>query len=218
MPVIGTLASAAQKTFNLDYCPQYLLIESVAENTDPTFLNVQVRGLPIINITALARIVAFQNLAMHTLNAASSEVGNRILVALGRLPEACNITITNGQATTPNVYAFSTNKSAREFVTAGETTLNANDNRTFKDFSYLAVLPANIEYMICKFKDGYSETMQTESLDALYSQLYDADANGQLNGHTVVCAEEYGIEEVYIQTTSGGSATVLTVGKGTFAD
>lgn len=220
MPKIGNLASAAQVVIPLSFVPQNILIEDVAQDTDPTFLQISVRGNNIISLTALTRIAVFQQLGKQLLGG-SAAVANMLQIATGRIEQAINIIITNGQATTPNVYANSLkfsnpqNRSTGEVVTAGEQTINATDNRAFENFLYLAFVPTNVDYVTLNYANGYSENLQTEEIDALFATLNPSDASGQLEGHTVIDAAGLGVESANIQTTSGGSVVAARFGLAT---
>lgn len=212
MPIIGQLVASGPKTFNLDYCPQFLFVDDIGAQS-LSAMQVNVRGKPIISLTDTQRINAYAQLAMQT--SGSATIGHRILLADGHMAgQQTNILLTNSFTETPDVFGFADRKGSK-VMTAGESTLNSNDNRMYSGFKYLAFIGTNVDYVTINYRNGYSENMEVKEIDLLYANLYDS-TNGKLQGMSIICAEEYGVASARVQTNSGGQVTIMRVGVGKF--
>lgn len=222
MSKIKELAASSQETIPLSYVPQNIVVADVTTVNVASFLQISVDGDNFISITATARIVAFMQLGKQLLGGATSVLGSMIQVATGRIAKACNIIITNAQASTQDVYANSlqhsnpAKKNSGTVVTAGEQTINALDQRDFSGFAYLCFDPTNLDYAIIESLDGsFTDNVTAVELDAMNAAVNPTDANGRTNGLTTIDARKLGLKSVKLQTNSGGQMTVLVVGIGT---
>ena len=217
MALIGSFAASSSAVFNLDFLPEYLLIEGQVATQSLTNLSVVTSGVQLMSITNVTRLTAlakFDSGANLTNPAAPgtevSSAAQYLKLATGRINKATTITGTNGVATARNVYAASTNISnvARRAV---EQSINPSANATFDNFEALIFDPANVLRAQITFANGFSDEYTPTELRALYAKFHISDLNGSLQGLVCIDADSGAglISQVVIFNGAGGSTVVL---------
>lgn len=218
MALIGTIAASSTGVFNLDFLPEYFLIQDAGSATQSlTQLSVVTSGVQLFSITDVDRLTAlakFDSGAILDFPATAGTVQSRtaswLRLATGRINKATTITGTNGVASARNVSASSTNigNIARRAV---EQSINASANATFNNFECLIFSTANTLRCQITFDNGYSDEFTNDELRALYAKFHVSDQSGNLSG--LVCIDSDSgagrIAQVVIYNGSGGSTVVL---------
>jgi len=216
MALIGTFAASSSAVFNLDFLPEYLLIERSDNTQALSNLSVVTSGVQLMSITDVDRlnaISAFDSGAIleSDLTTAEPSIAAKYLkLATGRINKATTITGTNSLATSRNVFAASSNINnvARRAV---EQSINPSANATFDNFEALFFLPTNILRAQITFSNGYTDEFSVRELQALYSRYHVADQNGNLSGLVCIDADSGAglISQVVLFNGAGGSTVVL---------
>ena len=218
MALIGQFAASASAVFNLDFLPEYLLVQQAAVAFQPlSNLSVVTSGVQLMSVTNAARITAlgkFDSGAILTSptvpGSETSKTAFYIKLATGRLNKATTITGTNGVAAVQNLFAASTNISnvARRAV---EQSINPSANATFDNFEGLFFDPTNVLRAQITFANGYTDEYTPTELRAFYARYHVTDANGDLAGLTCIDSDSGAglISQVVLFNGAGGSTVVL---------
>lgn len=212
MALIQVLAASPAVTLiNLDYLPQRLLVGDIAQGDVLSNLSVSSRGVQLMSVTDSDRIAALAKLNMGAYLDASNLAAAWIELAPLRVQQATTIQLQNSGATTPNVYASSqgVGNVAR---TAVEQSINPNANQSFEAFEALIFDPTNVLRVNLTFASGFNDDFDPAEIDALFSASNVADADGRLNGLSVIKSDQPGDNDVVratIFTTGGGNVVVL---------
>lgn len=206
MATIGVLAASSNSTFNLDSLPQFILIGAPDTDIPVTNLSVVSAGQQIISLTSAANIIAFAKYQQGAMLGADVKVPMGITVADGMINKGTTINMLNGGVTTPAVYAVSNQKGsiARQAV---ETSINASANATYQGFEALFFNPTNVLRAQITFSSGFSDEFSVPELDAYFAKTNICDADGRLNGLTVISG--MGVQRVTLFNGSGGATTVV---------
>lgn len=213
MSQIGVAAASVNTLFNLDYLPERLLIDDLAQVNAISNLSVVCAGKQLMSVTNAVRINALGkfDMGVSLSGGGAYGTGNWLRLAPTRVNKAATINLTNATITARDVYASSKSK-GNVARTAVEQTINASANQTFTEFEALFfdatfVLRANLT-----FADGFNDDYSPKELAALFASNSVADEEGFLDGLTVIKSDQPGdndIVQAVIYTTSGGSVTVL---------
>lgn len=214
MALIGTLAASSTGVFNLDFLPEYFLINSAAADKQTlNSLSVVTSGIQLMSITNENRITAlakFDSGAILADEPANNQTASYLKLSTGRINKATTITAANSTASVRNVYAASSNISsvARRAV---EQSINASANATFDNFEAIIFDPTNVLRATVTFANGYSDEYTPDELQALYAKFHVSDANGNLEGLTCIDADSGAglISQVVLFNGSGGTTVVL---------
>lgn len=206
MAQIGSLVASSNQTFNLDFLPSVLVIGNINTDIPISNLSVVTGGEQLISITSAIRIRAFAKLGNGGMLGASVKVPMGIALAAGRVNRQTTINATNGAATTPAVFAASTQKS-NVVRRAAETSINASANGSFQNFEAMYFDATNVLRAQIQFQDGYGDEFSVPELDALFARSNITDADGKLEGLT--CIEGEGIATVTLYNGSSGQTVVL---------
>jgi len=217
MALIGSFAASSSAVFNLDFLPEYLLVNGTdGSNQSLSNLSIVTSGVQLMSITSVARISALAKydsgatLDFPTAAAEPSNVAQYIVLATGRINKATTITGTNSIADTRNLFAASTNISnvARRAV---EQSVNPSANATFDNFEALFFDPTNVLRCQVTFDNGFSDEYTPTELSAYYAKYHIAESLGLLQGLQCISAESGGgrIAQVVLFNGSGGSTVVL---------
>lgn len=204
---IGALLASLEQIFDRPDTMQQILIEDAGAAIPATKLTVEISGTPTISITSQNRLRAFSKLMMG--GNGDTSLLNMIPIATGAIKsKAVQLAITNGAATTPNVYANSEKKNGVPII-AGEQTIQDDSNETYSGFGYLIFDATNLDYAAVVYPDGWREKLTAVELQALYakSRSY-VEGDGTLSSQTVIDGSKFA--EVTLFTT-GGTITVLIV-------
>jgi hypothetical protein len=187
-----------------------ILIDAVDTNLPLNALNVTVGGQAQIQIEGTNSIMAFAKYLMSSILGADVKVGLLIKAANNFIGnQAVQVVLTNSGATTPKVYAFSTGKTVAVPVKAGQRTLQASDSLRFTDFTGLFFDPANFNYAIIQFADGFEDQLSAKELAALFGMSGNSsDADGLLATQVAIDNKRGNIRSATLYTTSGGSMVV----------
>lgn len=187
MAQIGTLTTGAGVVTNIvgqSQCEEFLLIGDVDTTNPLQGLTVEIDGTPFIVITTAALITAYMKWLMET--AGAGVVGLLIKVASGVIRRTTNYRLTNAGATTPAIFAFSTNQSGIPFVATSKN-IQPSSYEDFEKFSALFITaPANIQSAEILYNDGHRATMAAVEIDALFTFSNQAETDGRLGGVSVI--------------------------------
>lgn len=216
MALIGQFAASSSAVFNLDFLPEYLLIQRADNSQALSNFSVVTSGVQLMSITDVGRLnalAAFDSGAIldNTFPATTSNFAAKYLkLATGRINKATTITGTNSLATTRDVYAASTNITnvARRAV---EQSINPSANATFDNFEALFFDPTNVLRAQITFANGFSDEYAPNELKALYAKYHISDNDGELSN--LICIDSDSgaglISQVVLFIGSGGSTVVL---------
>jgi hypothetical protein len=214
MALIGTLPASASAVFNLDFLPEYFLINNTEETQNASNFSVVTSGIQLMSITSAARLTALARFDMGAIldngGAVNSRVACYLKLATGRINKATTINATNSDATAKNIYAASSNISsvARRAV---EQSINPSANATFDNFECLIFDRTNVLRAQITFANGFSDEYTVDELQALYAAYHIAEGNGELQQLITIDADSGAglISQVVIYNGSGGSTVVL---------
>lgn len=216
MAQIGSATASTSTVFNLDFLPEYLLVNS--PSTGGQYINnlsVVTSGQQLMSITSEPRITAlakFDSGAVLNFPTAASlnQAAQYIKLSTGRINKATTITMANPDATTYPVYAASTNINniARRAV---EQSINPSANATFDNFEALFFSGANVLRAQITFANGFSDEFTVQELLGLYAKYHISDEFGALDGLVCIDADSGAglISQVVLFTSSAGSTVVL---------
>lgn len=218
MALIGSIPASSSGVFNLDFLPEYLLVNST--NSNSQFLSsfsVVTSGVQLMSITSVQRLTAlskFDSGAILDFDSAvgtdNSKTASYLRLSTGRVNKATTITGTNSVAEARNVFAASTNITniARRAV---EQSINASANATFNNFEALFFDAANVLRAQITFENGFSDEFTVQELRALYAKYHIADKNGDLDDLLCIDSDSGAgkIAQVVIFNGSGGTTVVL---------
>lgn len=218
MALIGSFPPSVQAVFNLDFLPEYLLINGVdAANQALSNFSVVTSGVQLMSITDVNRLTA---LAMFDSGAVldapgvpgteTSTTASYLKLATGRINKTSTITGTNSLPSLQSVFAASTNLSnvARRAV---EQSINPSANATFDNFEALFFSITNVLRAQITFANGYTDEFTTDELRALYAKYHVSNESGLISGQLCIDADSGAglISQVVLFNGSGGSTTVL---------
>jgi hypothetical protein len=217
MALIGQYPASASAVFNLDFLPEYYLVDSTYSDSQwLSNFSVVTSGVQLMSITSVNRITAlakFDSGAIQTYPDSSglpSRTASYLKLATGRINKATTITGTNSDTAVKNVFAASTNISnvARRAV---EQSINPSANATFNNFEALFFDATNILRAQITFANGFSDEYTPRELQALYAAYHVAEEQGELQGLVCIDADSGAglISEVVLFNGSGGTTVVL---------
>jgi hypothetical protein len=216
MAQIGTAAATTSTVFNLDFLPEYLLVNSPSlAGQYINNLSVVTSGVQLMSITSEPRITAlakFDSGAILNFPTAASlnQAAQYIRLSTGRINKATTITMNNPDAVAYPVYAASTNITnvARRAV---EQSINPSANATFDNFEALFFSGANVLRAQITFANGYTDEYTVQELFALYSKYHVTDEFGALDGLVCIDADSGAglISQVTLFAGAGAAVVVL---------
>jgi len=218
MALIGQFPASSSAVFNLDFLPEYLLVQDTASSQQSlSSLSVVTSGVQLMSITDIQRITAlakFDSGAILTYPAAAGTITSRtasyLKLATGRINKATTITGVNSVASVRNVYAASTNINnvARRAV---EQSINPSANATFDNFEALFFDPTNVLRAQITFANGFTDEYTPTELQAFYAKYHVTDQGGNLDSLVCIDSDSGGglISQVVLFNGSGGSTVVL---------
>jgi hypothetical protein len=212
MALIGSFPASASAVFNLDFLPEKVLVVNT-QNPQQALSNFSVvcSGMQLMSITNISRLTALAQFdSGAVLNDAAPIASSYLRLATGRINKATTITGTNSVASTRDFFAASTNISnvARRAV---EQSINASANATFDNFEAIIFDSTNILRAQITFANGFTDEYSVAEINALYANYHISDAQGQLDGLSVIDADSGAglISQVVLFNGSGGSTVVL---------
>jgi prepilin-type processing-associated H-X9-DG protein len=217
MSQVSTLVTGAgiDTIINLPYVPEVLLIGESDTDLPIQGLSIQVGGKDYQNIQSQALIQAFSKWKMEGMLGADVKIAQRIPISNGFIAgQNCQIRLTNAGATTPAIYAYSQGK-GDDVLEAGTLTVQAQTSQVFPQFMALFFDPANLDYANITFLDGHQDKFTAAELRAMFAEMNETDADGELAG--LICIDntaeddegEGYIASAELWTTNGGTCTVL---------
>jgi len=217
MALIGTFPASASAVFNLDFLPEYFLVDGAQFVQPLSNFSVVTSGVQLMSITSQQRLTAlakYDSGAILDFDATpgtqNSTTSAYLKLATGRINKATTITGTNANATVENVFAASTNISnvARRAV---EQSINPSANATFDNFEAIFFSGTNILRAQITFANGFSDEYNPSELRALYSKYHVSDFTGTLDGLICIDADSGAglISQVVLFNGAGGSTVVL---------
>lgn len=218
MALIGSFPASASAVFNLDFLPEYLLINATdANNQALSNFSVVTSGIQLMSITDVNRLTALAKFDSGAILDAPGVPGTDfsltaqyLRLATGRINKATTITGTNSLASVQAVFATSTNISnvARRAV---EQSINPSANATFDNFEAIFFSITNVLRAQITFANGYSDEFTVPELQALYANNHVSDESGLLSGLLCIDADSGAglISQVVLYNGSGGSTVVL---------
>jgi hypothetical protein len=218
MSKIGALLPSAAVTFDLSYCPQFLQIGSVVDNSSFLGLTITARGQTLIQLTNATQIDTLMKIEMSPLVAgANSTLPKQLMIADGRIEGASTITLNQSSANTSDVFqhslGFSEARLARRIAVSP---VNAEGNNSFAQFDVLFFDPTNFDRAQVTYENGFSEELKADELAAIYAANRPTETNGLVNGNVVIegyrAANGFKIEEVNLYANNGGNLNVVVCG------
>jgi len=217
MAQIATLVTGAAVTTIISgqsQCEAVLVIGSVSTANPLQGLQVEVDGVPFINVTNNA--VLLSALSKWMSQFVSTLVGCVFKIATGRIPKNTTYRLTNNGATTPIIYAFSDNDQGVPFL-IGTKQINASSYEDFEKFSALFIgTPANLASAEMVFSNGTKATLSFQELDALFSLKNQSEANGELLGVTVIDNRDQSIRSVRINCSAANTIMIAKLPDASF--
>lgn len=209
MAQIGTLVTGVGvQTIiaGMSQCEQVLVLGSVATANPLQGLQVEIDGIPFININnqpaLLSAYAKWQTQFVSTL------VGVVFPIATGRIQKNTTYRLTNNGATVPAIYATSFAENGVPFL-VGAKQINASSFEDFDRFSALFVgTPANLASAEVVFSNGCKSTMTFQELDAMFSLQNSAEASGQLLAVTVIDNRDQKIKSVRLNCSAANTILV----------
>lgn len=187
-------------------CESIVVIGSVSTANPLQGLQVEVDGIPFINISNQAALLSAYAKWMSQF--VSTLMGVVFKIATGRIYKSTTYRFINNGATTPIIYAYSDAEDGVPIL-AGTKSINAGSFDDFQSFSALFIsAPANIASAEIVFRNGTKSTLTSQELDAMFSMTSSSEANGQLLGCTVIDNRMRVIESVRLYAT-GAALTIL---------
>ena len=216
MAQIGTLGASASAVFNLDFLPEYFLINNPEDTQTASNFSVVTSGVQLMSITSEARLTALARFDSGALleNVQTAAINSRVTaylkLATGRINKATTINLTNSEAVAKNIFAASSNISniARRAV---EQSINPSANATFDNFEALIFSGTNILRAQVTFDNGFSDEYTPDELQALYGRYHMSEGNANLQGLITIAGDSGAglITQVVLFNGSGGSTVVL---------
>lgn len=218
MALIGQFPASGSAVFNLDFLPEYFLIQANNISTQRlSNFSVVTSGVQLMSITNDIRLTALAKFDSGALLDDPEPVGTRnsmtcsyLKLSTGRINKATTITGTNGTATASDAYAASSNITnvARRAV---EQSINPSANATFDNFEALFFDATNVLRAQITFANGFSDEFSVAELNALYGRYHVSDFGGTLEGLTCIDSDSGAglISQVVLFNGSGGSTVVL---------
>lgn len=218
MALIGQFPASSSAVFNLDFLPEYFLVNAASsDNQSLSNFSVVTSGIQLMSITNIQRLTAlskFDSGAIldfdFTPGSAQSRTTSYLKLSTGRINKATTITGTNSVAAVRDVYAASTNISnvARRAV---EQSINPSANATFDNFEALFFDGSNVLRAQLTYANGYTDEYTIPELRALYAKYHISDKNGDLDD--LVCIDSDSgaglISQVVLFAGSGAAVVVL---------
>jgi hypothetical protein len=214
MAQIGSFPASASAVFNLDFLPEKFLVVATGASQALSNFSVVTGGVQLMSITALARVNALARFDSGAILdgpvPANQQAAAYLRLATGRINKGTTITGTNSVAAVRNVFAASTNISnvARRAV---EQSINPSANATFDNFEALLFDPTNLLRAQITFANGFSDEYTPQELQALYANYHVAEADGNVNGLTIIDADSGAglISQVTLFAGAGAAIVVL---------
>lgn len=213
--VLTTGAAVATVIAGMSQCEQILLLGSVSTANPLQGLQVEIDGIPFININnqpaLLSAYAKWQTQFVSTL------VGVVFPIATGRIQKNTTYRLTNNGATTPIIYATSFREQGVPFLVATKT-VNASSYEDFERFSALFIgTPANLASaeVVFNMRDregnvvGFCKsTMTFQELDAMFALQNSTEANGELLAVTVIDNRDQKIASVRLNCSAANTVLV----------
>lgn len=218
MSLIGQFPASGSQVFNLDFLPEYILVDETGEpNQSLSNLSVVTSGIQLMSITAVARITALSKFDSgaalsfpSTPGTLTSRTASYLKLSTGRINKATTINGTNSIAVAKNLFAASTNISnvARRAV---EQSINPSANATFDNFEALIFDATNVLRAQITFSNGFTDEFTPRELNALYAAYHVSEEQGKVQGLTIIDADSGAglISQVVLFNGAGGSTVVL---------
>jgi hypothetical protein len=187
-------------------CESIVLIGSVSTANPLTGIQVEIDGVPFINIVNQAALLSawakWQSQFVSTL------MGVVFKLATGRIKKPTTYRFTNGGATTPAVYAFSDAENGVPYL-VGTVQINASTYQDFAKFSALFIgTPANVSSAEVVFTNGTKATLTFQELDAMFSMKSSTEANGELLAVTVIDNRDQSIANVRLYCSAANTILI----------
>ena len=202
-----TTGDDVETIINQPFVPEYILIGTIDTDLPLTKLDITIEGENKQQISEQSLIQAISKIDMGRILGADVKVGQLIRVADGYVGGVnIQVRLTNADATTPDIYFFSTKSGSRAAV-AGMVTIQDLSSQLFSGFSKLFFDPANLDYAQVDFTT-HTEKMSAAELAGMFTMMNVTDADGKLAG--ILAIEN--IENITGVTlyANGGSISVLS--------
>ncbi len=219
MAQIGTLTTGAGVQTIISGQSQLdsiILFGTIATAMPLQGLQVEVDGVPFININNQAAILAAFSKWTCEANASGAIIGVALKISTGRIKKNTTYRFTNNGATTPAILAFSDNDVGVPFVVATKT-INASSYEDFQNFSALFIgTPANISSAEFTFSNGCRSTLLPAEIDALFGIQYPNEA-GELAAVSVIDNRQQTISNVRLNCSASNTILACKVPDDAFA-
>lgn len=220
MSKIGDLTTGAgvQTSLDKNKLHQYILVGDIETSLPITQFVASVSGVTKIRVVGQAIVQAFSNLVGSALLGANVKVGQALPIANGGAGNtACNYSLTNAGATTPEIFGNSidmidTSGRNNGLVSADMVVIQDGDSQSFTDFDYLIVDATNLQDDVTNydFYSGWNESaLSIAELEEIATlELSYTDADGRLSGCIIVPGQSVERATLF---ASGGTVPVCVV-------
>jgi hypothetical protein len=210
MAQIGNLTPSGNAVFNLDYTPERILVNTVANPAILNSLSVVASGKQLMSVTNNSRIQALAKFDGGAILGLGSDVPSWIRLSIGRLTKSTTINISDGSGFASPVFASSTGLGEVSRL-AVDQSINPSANATFENFEALFYDPIDVTRVVLTFDNGFTDEYSPEEIDALFAFYHATGDQGRLAGLSCIDAESGAgsIVQAVIYNGSGGSTVVL---------
>lgn len=213
MALLGTIPANSTGTINLNYVPEKLLITNQATGVqsfaDVSSISIVNSGRQVATLTG-KRVSGFARVAKYITGAAQL-LAESLQLGGGKNSGATTITITNTSANVLNVFGVSASFS-NVIANYVETSINANANQMFTDFSSLLLsAPVNVERVNITFSNGFNDDFTVSELRALVGEVQNTNNNAELDGNLLVPNFAFGenqMQSAIVFVNSSGACVV----------
>lgn len=190
-------------------CEQNIIIGTIATAFPLQGIAVEIDGVPFLNINNQPALLTAYSKWMNQVNATGAIIGVALKITTGRIKKSTTYRFFNNGATTPNIYAFSTNDNGVPFQIATKT-VNLSSYEDFQNFSAIFYAPTNVSNLEFTFQNGYRATLSTIEADALFGIRFPNEA-GELGG--ISCIDNRNQSIANIRLNNGAVATTVLLAK-----
>lgn len=211
MAQIGTLVTGAGIPTIITgqaQCESIITIGTIATAFPLQGLQVEIDGVPFINISNQPALITAFAKWTNQANASGAIVGVCMKVATGRIFRPTTYRFFNNGVTTPNIFATSDNSNGIPFL-VGSKQINASSYEDFQKFSALFIgTPANIASAEITFANNTKSTLAPAEIDALFGIQFPNEA-GELGGISVIENRNQSISNVRLNCSAANTILVV---------
>jgi len=218
MAQIGTLTTGAGVVTIIagqSQCESMIIFGTIATAMPLQGLQVEIDGVPFINIANQATLLAAYAKWGNEVNASGAIVGVAMKVATGRIFRNTTYRFTNNGATTPAIFATSNNSAGVPFL-IGTKQINASSFEDFQKFSALFIgTPANVTSAEITFSNGTKSTLAPAEIDGLFGSQFPNEA-GELGGIAIIDNRDQSVANVRLYCSAANTIMIAKLPDNSF--